>query len=161
MSWEEKRQTQALNYLSCFYRSSNRACSLVSSLQLQVRCETPFQRSPQIGGWNFRLYFHRRRWSSTDCRYVVMSGCQPTLFLFSILHLLLRLTHLSPLQPIKTRCRFCWYVSIFNQGVPNYNTLFYIVCKKLKFHAYMWTYISVQMFLFGLVSLLIVSSWVI
>ena len=70
----EGGQTQTLNYLSRFNCSSNHACSLVSSSQLHVWCETPFQSSPRNRGGNFRLSSHRCVWCPTNCFCLVSSG---------------------------------------------------------------------------------------
>ena len=80
----ERGKTQALNYPLPFYRNSNRACSLVSSAKLHVWCETSFRSPPQNGDRNFRLSSLHPVWCPTDCLYLVASGYQIPLFLFSI-----------------------------------------------------------------------------
>ena len=114
MSWRERRQTQNLNYLSFFYSSSNRACSVVLSLQLCVWWEIPFQSSPPNGGHHFRVSSHLCARCPTNCPYPVVSGRQLTLFLLSIQRPLLTVFPFeSPSANQNSWSIRFWYVSFF------------------------------------------------
>ena len=98
-------------------------CSLISSPQLRIRCETPFRSSLQNEGHNFRLSSHCRISSSAECLDFIASSHQLTPFLFFIPRPpLIAVSFEASSTNQNSVSILCSYISIFNPGVSNYFT---------------------------------------
>ena len=103
---EERKRGKILNYFSGFVLKLQRSCSLLSSSQLRVYCDTPIQSSPKNGTRNFRLSLHRL-WLGFNSRlYLFLSPCQLTFScLLYRIHCLMVFSF-EFLSGIRTRYRF-------------------------------------------------------